>query len=1619
MSKAEQPGSAAAGAGETAAGTVAGGATGAGAAAAAAEAGGLSRAAGGGMGSDEAKRQQKRQRQAAIMAQFAAKQSAFAKMLAAADDDEDDEMEEGRTRETKGGAGSDGTGAGAAGSGESGRATGSNVAVEPAPAVGAMEGMDIDGAWARGAAGAVGSDRGGDGNQMGEQQGDVGRGGLEGGGMGGAGREASRSRKRGQAGGNNEAGQADGEDMEVDGGPEGSEGGKTGVQGAGGVGRMEKGKGKMEEGGRGEGAGIAAPLGGAAAAAVAAGGGVRKARIAPGSLAAFTSFEPDLCGFCHAECRPTPTAPIGCVALAQPYKLPAIMHSPAQPITPAAAAGTGSSPIGWVALAQPYKLPAIMHSRAQRITPAAATAAATAAAAAAAPTLSPPAGAPAAAAVPEPRKEQERPAAASEAAESSSGLNKHAAAAAAAAEQGHTTVQPAAGNASARAEAAGNASDRAAGEVEWTVEVQVEGALDTQVTSHIRCCGHQMHFECYNQYMSALVDRDRADRPYEGRGLIDLARGEFLCPVCRRLGNLLLPDVRMTLPLANPPPSSEALPKPTSTAAAAVVGGGGDGAAAGSNSGAGASVVKKSSSTRQERETQSLKRVLERLRVLKRCVDEEREEVQWEERQQVWWTRFWLTSTAMSGFLVIFCSQNSMIRLLPSRSTSPGYVWKSVWELLALNIVHHEVETRHAALQAMATATAATSATTPAADASAAPPLSSVEAAEAAAAVARACVGERSDKGHEMALDGLAHLALLTNTIMAAAPVVDHQCTSLFKWLHLEPEEEEDEKDRAGSSRRAGRGGGGGGNGKKGQPRKGNGEKEGNEAKEGKERKEGEDVGKSVAQEVGSKKDADEEMRGEEEEREGEKAECEQEEGSDGFEWEGVQEGSGAIGSGGQRLGEASTPIPPELLQALMAEGITPAEMVAELRELEEEFGVEDEEEEEEEEEEDRMDMGVDSSWSVLLGLLSRPVVAADPFAVLLSLIQSKQPRPSAATTQAILLVSFCPQVLLADWLRRSLALPSVTAVLRLMASANSEASSSQPWHLSRMFASWNLPSEPPRLVRAPTQPSFHPLPEIYQDLLLSTMNKVCRNCGQEPPNPAVCLCCGELLCYHSSCCHSDGRGECYRHALRENGGTGLFLVMRSTQLVLIHGVHICAGLSIYLDSHGEDDAYMRRGRPLYLSHSRLAEFLHLWKTASISHDSQILHASLSHSVRINAAAGGSGKGFGSGGPSNQSPAKSKGSKTAGGTKKPRENGSISGPSAVVPEDPKITRLVQKLEEKSSSNPTPTRGHPLVDQRAAAKGRVDFVRVEGWEAAGSAASEIGPDEIGNLKVKSFTPGTTSQGYEARAEDDQQPRQQLAEGDAPAPQVDLYERLVRHLQVLESQGKLSVARAKGEPPLPSFDRWRFGAKRFGQYLVDQMHVHEALDRAVLQALGGKTGAKSAGNIGGESGGNGGDDVSGATRALSLKASASTNNSQEQGEQDQPTPSFLSLKSSTSSSSGAASAAISPADAARLRLFTHTFTLLVTHLTNGMRIGAKAVECLPSLRAAKAVSFFQEYPDTVGDPMKAFRAAVDEAGKGMSEGEVELVEGELGPAMVKASLLLKVLAVEEREEVVSAP
>eukprot|EP00271_Cylindrocystis_brebissonii_P005383 TRINITY_DN17396_c0_g1_i1.p1 TRINITY_DN17396_c0_g1~~TRINITY_DN17396_c0_g1_i1.p1 ORF type:complete len:497 (-),score=91.81 TRINITY_DN17396_c0_g1_i1:23-1402(-) len=170
-------------------------------------------------------------------------------------------------------------------------------------------------------------------------------------------------------------------------------------------------------------------------------------------------------------------------------------------------------------------------------------------------------------------------------------------------------------------------------------------------------------------------------------------------------------------------------------------------------------------------------------------------------------------------------------------------------------------------------------------------------------------------------------------------------------------------------------------------------------------------------------------------------------------------------------------------------------------------------------------------------------------------------------------------------------------------------------------LALWGLegllnPSEEPRcrrpisLHRVPRAPELMRLPEVYQDLLLATLRQPCKRCNNIPEEPAICLVCGILLCCATECCKKGFRGECSRHSRDEGGGVGLFLLMRSTQLLLMRSERICNAPSLYLDSHGEEDTYMKRGRPLRLSHLRLSELRRLWVHAAFDFDSHILHQS-------------------------------------------------------------------------------------------------------------------------------------------------------------------------------------------------------------------------------------------------------------------------------------------------------------------------------------------------------------------------------------------------------------------------
>nr|CAD1828695.1 unnamed protein product [Ananas comosus var. bracteatus] len=58
---------------------------------------------------------------------------------------------------------------------------------------------------------------------------------------------------------------------------------------------------------------------------------------------------------------------------------------------------------------------------------------------------------------------------------------------------------------------------------------------------HISSCGHAVHQECHDRYLSSLKQRYIRRLGFEGGHFIDPDQGELLCPVCRRFANSILP----------------------------------------------------------------------------------------------------------------------------------------------------------------------------------------------------------------------------------------------------------------------------------------------------------------------------------------------------------------------------------------------------------------------------------------------------------------------------------------------------------------------------------------------------------------------------------------------------------------------------------------------------------------------------------------------------------------------------------------------------------------------------------------------------------------------------------------------------------------------------------------------------------------------------------------------------------------------------------------------------------------------------------------------------------------------------------------------------------------------
>ena len=60
----------------------------------------------------------------------------------------------------------------------------------------------------------------------------------------------------------------------------------------------------------------------------------------------------------------------------------------------------------------------------------------------------------------------------------------------------------------------------------------------------MRTCGHAAHLRCVETHTLSLFQKAGLDQPYDGRFAANIDDGEFLCPLCKQLSNILVPRDR-------------------------------------------------------------------------------------------------------------------------------------------------------------------------------------------------------------------------------------------------------------------------------------------------------------------------------------------------------------------------------------------------------------------------------------------------------------------------------------------------------------------------------------------------------------------------------------------------------------------------------------------------------------------------------------------------------------------------------------------------------------------------------------------------------------------------------------------------------------------------------------------------------------------------------------------------------------------------------------------------------------------------------------------------------------------------------------------------------------------
>uniref|UniRef100_A0A158Q8Z9 E3 ubiquitin-protein ligase n=1 Tax=Elaeophora elaphi TaxID=1147741 RepID=A0A158Q8Z9_9BILA len=169
---------------------------------------------------------------------------------------------------------------------------------------------------------------------------------------------------------------------------------------------------------------------------------------------------------------------------------------------------------------------------------------------------------------------------------------------------------------------------------------------------------------------------------------------------------------------------------------------------------------------------------------------------------------------------------------------------------------------------------------------------------------------------------------------------------------------------------------------------------------------------------------------------------------------------------------------------------------------------------------------------------------------------------------------------------------------------------------VEKLFTLWTSlqgDSSGGNFVRQPVlENAFVQLPEDFSELINYAATFRCPSVPVDDNSssaPSLCLLCGSLLCSQSYCCQRTVNGitlgACSYHLKTCTGSSGgVFLRIRDSQIVLLTSRERgCLLPAPYVDDYGETDPGFRRGNPLHLSHELYAKLENLWLNQSIAEE--------------------------------------------------------------------------------------------------------------------------------------------------------------------------------------------------------------------------------------------------------------------------------------------------------------------------------------------------------------------------------------------------------------------------------